>query len=196
MAWIGRNGFDFVLVAVPSSSTDDFGDLTQIRRLARTTAVVLMTTGTTTSFFEEALIDGRIELVHATSLISKIAMLSEPVLIGSSQWSPVLIQAMRNDGLEVHVANSLQYAVELLVDGRSQIIVMKLDVPGMGDETNCAIFHRIDLRVLTFLAAASRGMQSTIVHCTKPQQGVQFIELFEYIAATCPSPCGFAEHFR
>ena len=43
MEWIGRTGFDFILIAVPTFATADFGDLTQIRQLARTSAVVLMT---------------------------------------------------------------------------------------------------------------------------------------------------------
>ena len=194
MEWIGRTGFDLILVAVPSSATEDFGDLTQIRRLARTSAVALMTTGTTAPFFEEALIDGRIERAQASSLMTRFAGLFKPVLIGSSKLSPVLIQEMRSGGLDVQVANTLQFAVELLVDGRGQVIVMKLDVPGL-EATEWAIFHRVDLIVLTFLAAASRGAPSAIVHCAKPQNAVQFIELFEFIAATCPTPCGLTEHF-
>jgi len=196
MDWIGRTQFDYILVAVPSSATDDFRDLSEIRRLARISSVVLMTTGTTSPLIEDAVTNGSIELAHESSLITKLEALSKPVLLACSQLSPALIHAMRSEGLEVHVASTLQFAVDLFVDRRGHIIILKFDVPGMRDETDWAICHRIDLRTLTILAAASRDILSAIVHCTKPQKAIEFIELFEYIAATCPSPCGFAEHFR
>jgi len=195
MEWMGRSEFECILITVSAESTNEFADLAEIRKLSKTSALVLMTEGSTTPLIEEALVDGRIELSHASSLLMKITALSKPALIVCPRLNPALIQAMGDAGLQVRVANTLQFALDLLEGRRTQIVVLKLHMPGMKDDDDWVIFHRINLELLAVLAAALPDTPSSVVHWTKPQNASQFIELLNHVAAVCPSPCGLADQF-
>jgi len=195
MDWMDRSEFDCILITVARESITDFADLAEIRKLSKTSALVLMTEGSTTPLIEEALVDGRIELSHASSLVMKITALSKPALIVCARLNLALIQALRNAGLQVRVANTLQFALVLLEGRGTQIAILRLHIPGMRDDNDWVIFRRINLELLAVLAAALPDTPSRVVHWTKPQNASQFIELFDHVAGICPSPCGLAEQF-
>lgn len=195
MEWMDRSEFDCILITLSGESINDFADLAEIRQLSLTSAIVLMTTGSTTPLIEEALVESSIELSQASSLVMKIAALSKPSLIVCPRLNLALIQALRNAGLQVRVANTLQFALDLLERRGTQIVVLRLHIPGMRDDNDWVIFRRINLKLLAILAAALPDTPSRVVHWTKPQNASQFMELFDHVAAICPSPCGLAEQY-
>jgi len=195
MEWMDRAEFDCVLITVTGESTHDFADLAEIQKLSKTSALVLMTEGSTTPLIDEALADGRLELSQASSLVMKLTELSKPALIACRRLNPALIQAMRDAGLQVRVANTLQFALDLLEGRRTQIAVLRFQMPGMKDDDAWVIFRRINLELLAVLAAALPNTPSRVVHWTKPQNASQFLELLDHVAAVCTSPCGLVEQF-
>ena len=192
--WIHGSGFDCIVVGVPESGDSDFGDLGEIRQLARACALVLVTATTAAAFAQEAVAEGSIELNSAPVLAKKIGCLPQPTLIVGSDLQPAWIDTIRESGLRISVARTLQFAMNLLVDGWCQIIFLETEIPGLTENGNLAIFHQIHAKHLIILASALSDDSSTIIPSGRPQKLGQFLELFKHVAGNRPNPCGRTEH--
>jgi CheY-like chemotaxis protein len=178
---IHQTKFDCILIDIATSAT--CGGLVEIRQFIRTSAVVLMTGVPVESLIHEALAEGSIELVSVGVLRKKIDQLSHPALLVGASFHPELIQALKSKGLLFAYGTTLQFAMNLLVDGWCQIVLLTADIPGMTDANELAIFHQANTKQLAILASALPGTPSAIICIDKPQKAEDYIALFEQIAA-------------
>lgn len=172
--------FDCILIHIATSAT--CGGLAEIRQFIRASAVVLMTAVPVKALIHEALAEGSIELLSGGVLRKKIDQLSDPALLVGASFQPELIQALKSKGLLFSYGTTLQFAMNLLVDGWCQIVLLTAHIPGMTDANELAIFHQVKAKQLAILASFLPGTPSAIISIEKPQKADDYIALFEQIA--------------
>ncbi len=174
--------FDCILIDIATSASGDYGGLAEIRQFVRASAVALMTVAPVDSLIREALAEGSIERLSVPVLSTKIQHLSQPALLVGADLHPDLIQAIRSTGLLFAFCTTLQFAMNLLVDGWCQIVLLAAGVAGITGPEELAIFHQIKAKQLAILASALPGTPSAIICIKKPQKADDYISLFEQIA--------------
>jgi hypothetical protein len=177
---IHQTKFDCILIDIATSATRR--GLAEIRQLIRTSAVVLMTAIPVESLIHEALAEGSLERLSVGVLRNKVDQLSHPALLVGTSFQPELIQALKSKGLLFFYGTTLQFAMNLLVDGWCQIVLLTADIPGMTDANDLAIFHQVKAKQLAILASSLPGTPSAIICIEKPQKAKDYIALFEQIA--------------
>jgi CheY-like chemotaxis protein len=174
--------FDCILINVAASASGDYGGLTEIRQFVRSAPVALMTAAPLESLIREALEDGSIELFSVRVLSTKIEHLSQPALLVGTRLPPGLIEAIRSRGLLFSCGTTLQFAMNLLVDGWCQIVFLAADIAGITETDELAIFHQVKAKQLAILASALPDTPSAIIAIEKPRKAEDYIALFEQIA--------------
>ena len=191
---IRRAAFDCILVGVPESGVSDFGSLTKIRQLAMVSAVALVTAAPVESFMKKALAEGSIEVQAASDLMATVGSLDQPALVVGSDLQPAWIQEIRDRGLRACSTSTLQFAMNLLVDGWCQVVLLEADIPGLTHAGSLATFHEINAPQMVILASAAFCMPPGIVLSSEPHTVGQFVSLFEQMTGNRHSPCGWTEH--
>jgi CheY-like chemotaxis protein len=174
--------FDCILIDIATSASADYGGLVEIRQFVRTAPVALMTAAPVESLIREALAEGSIEPLTVQVLSTKIEHVSQPALLVGAHLQPDLIQAIRSKGLLFSCGTTLQFAMNLLVDGWCQIVFLAADIAGITDPNELAIFHQVKAKQLAILASALPGTTSAIISIEKPKKAEDYIALFEQIA--------------
>jgi CheY-like chemotaxis protein len=175
--------FDCILIDIATSAGADYRGLAEIRQFVRTAPVVLMTAVPVESMIREALVEGSIEPLSVRVLSAKIENLSQPALLVGTRLQPDLIEAIRGKGLLFSCGTTLQFAMNLLVDGWCQIVLLTADIAGITKSGELAIFHQVKAKQLAILASALPTTPSGIMCIEKPKIVHDYIALFEQIAA-------------
>jgi CheY-like chemotaxis protein len=188
--------FDCILIDIATSASGDYGGLAEIRQYVRTSAVGLMTAAPVESLIREAFAEGSIERISVAVLSATIEHLSQqPVLLVGARLHPDLIQAIRSKGLLFSNGTTLQFALNLLVDGWCQIVLLAAAIAGITEPDELVIFHEVKAKQLAILAAALPDTLSAIICIKKPQKAGDYIALFEQIARNRTSHRGLAQGF-
>lgn len=187
--------FDCILIDIATSASGDYGGLAEIRQFVRTSAVGLMTAAPVESLIREAFAEGSIERISVPVLSATIEHLSQPVLLVGARLHPDLIEAIRSKGLLFADGTTLQFAMNLLVDGWCQIVLLAAAIAGLTEPDELVIFHQVKAKQLAILAAALPDTLSAIICIKKPQKAGDYIALFEQIARNRTSPSRLAQGF-
>jgi len=179
---IHQNQFECIVIDIATSGTGHYGGPAEIRQFIRASAVALMTQVSVSSLILEALEDGSIEPLAIRVLSAKIQHLSRPTLLVGSRLHGELIQSIRSKELLFSHATTLQIAMNLLVDGWCDIVLLTADMTNFMRADEIAIFHQVRAKQLAILASALPGKASGIVCVEKPQKAADYIALFEQIA--------------
>ena len=182
---IAHNEFDCIVLDL--STVGDFVGIVEIRSMLRKAAVVLMGTSSVKSLTEDSLISGYLEFRPIPSLISSISDLAEPVLLVAPEVDPALIEDIKNQSLRTCTANTLHFAMNLLVDGWCQIILLKAAIRELPPD-HVAIVHRMRAREAVILASGLH--QPGIIFVQKPVAPKEFAKLIRDIVENRPIPCG------
>jgi len=174
--------FDWILIDTATSASGDYVGLAEIRQFTRRSAVALMTAIPVESLIREALAERSIEPLSVPLLSTKIEHLSQPALVVGARLHPDLIPAIRSKGLLFSRGTTLQFAMNLLVDGWCQIVLLAADVAGIAGPDELAIFHQVKAKELAILASALPDKPAAIICINKPQEAGDYIALFEQIA--------------
>jgi CheY-like chemotaxis protein len=180
--------FDCIFIDIATLANGDYGGLEEIRQFVRSSAVVLMTAVPVESLIREALAEGSIEPLSVPVLSTKIEQLSQPVLLVGARLHPDLMHAIRSKGLLFSCGTTLQFAMNLLVDGWCDVVLLLADIAGITKPDELAIFHQVKAKQLAILASALPGTPSAIICIQKPQKAGDYIALFEQIAGTRTGP--------
>jgi len=179
---IHQHEFDCILIDVATSDSGDYGGLAEIRQFVRTSAVALLTAVPVESLIREALAEGSIERLAVPVLSTRIEHLSQPALLVGARLYPDLIQAISSKGLLFSCGTTLQFAMNLLVDGWCQIVLLTADIAGITEPDELAIFHQVKAKQLAILATALPRTPSAIICIRKPRKAGDYIALFEQIS--------------
>jgi CheY-like chemotaxis protein len=105
----------------------------------------------------------------------------------------LLAYIMSAEGATVRTARSGREAMELLRDGKPDVLLLDIEMPVMdGYELLAAIRSRADLRNVPAVAVTGRGYPTDKerafeagfdAHMTKPFDGAALVELIEWLAA-------------
>jgi len=185
--------FDCILIDIATPASGDYPGLAEIRQFVRRSVVALMTAIPVESLIREALAERSIEPLSGAVLSTKIEHLSQPALIVGARLHPDLIQAIRSKGLLFSRGTTLQFAMNLLVDGWCQIVLLAADVAGIAEPDELAVFHQVKAKELAILASALPDKPSAIICIKKPQKAGDYIALFEQIAGNRTGPCGLGQ---
>lgn len=188
---IHRSEFDCILLDV-STATKHF-DLVETRQLMRTSAVGFMTATQVESLVTEAVAEGSIQFQSLIDLNENLEHLPQPIMLAGTHLPTSFIRAARDKGLRISTARTLQFAVNLLVDGWCQIIWLYAEVPGHPQPGKGAVFHQVGAKELAILASVLSGSAPGITCSRKPENAVEFIALLQYVAANQRAHCGLAE---
>ena len=191
---VRRAAFDCILVGISESGISDFGNLPKFRQLAMVSAVALVTAASAESFVKKALAEGSIEVQAASDLIAKVGRLAQPSLVVGPDLHPAWIQEIRDRGLRACSTSTLQFAMNLLVDGWCQVVLLEAHIPGLTQAGTLAAVHKINAPEMAILASAEFCMPPGIMLSRKPQTVGQFVSLFEQLTGNRRSPCGWREH--
>jgi len=188
---IRRNDFDCIFLDL-STIADSLG-LAEVRALARTSGVILMGTSPVESLVADSVSTGHLEFQPIPVLIAHIDELVQPVLLVTSEFDPRLTHAIKNQRLRAFSANTLQFAMNLMVDGWCQIVCLNAQIPGPIQSEQIAIVHQMGARETAILASVLPG--GGIMFTEKPRNPKEFVFLIRYIAENRPIPCGLVDNF-
>jgi CheY-like chemotaxis protein len=184
---IHHNEFDCILVDV--STTAECLGLLEIRQLARRAAVAFMTTTPVETLVAEAVAEGSIEFQPFPILVGDFERFDQPIMYAGATLPRTLFLAARDKGLRLSTARTLQFAMNLLVDGWCQI-------PGRARPDQVAIIHHVGAKQLAILASGVSDSTPAITCCRKPQRAVEFVAVLQHIVGNSPTHCGLAEARR
>jgi CheY-like chemotaxis protein len=174
--------FKCIVIDIATSDSGDYGGPAEIRQFIRASAVALMTQVPVDSLIREALEDGSIEPLAIPVLSGKIQHLSRPTLLVGTRVDPELVQSIRSKELLFSYGTTLQIAMNLLVDGWCDIVLLAAQIAGLIRANEMAIFHQVRAKQLAILASAMAGRASGIICIEKPQKADDYVALFEQIA--------------
>jgi len=187
---IHRTEFDCILLDV--STTAEYFGLVEIRQLMRTSAVGFMTPMQVESLVAEAVAEGSIQFQSLSDLVENLEHLPQPIMVAGAHLS-AFFRAARDKGLRISTARTLQFAMNLLVDGWCQIIWLYAEIPGLAQPDKGAVVHQVGAKQLAILASVLSGSTPGITCGRKPEKAAEFIALLQSIAGTQPAHCGLAE---
>ena len=190
---IHRTQFDCVLLDV--STTAACLGLPEIRQIVRTSAVEFMIATPIESLVADSVAEGSIEFQPIRVLAENLKHFNQPVLFVGTVLPPSLYRVAKDKGLRFSAARTLQFAMNLLVDGWCEIVWLHAEIPGHARPDKAAIIHQVGPRELAILASGLSGSTPGIMCGRKPQKAVEFIALLQRIAGNQPAHCGLAETF-
>jgi len=188
---IHRTEFDCILLDV--SSTAEYFGLVEIRQLIRTSAVGFMTPLPVESLVAEAVEEESIQFQSLLDLIENLEHLPQPILLAGAHLSTSFFRAARDKGLRISTARTLQFAMNLLVDGWCPIIWLYAEIPGPAQPDKAAVVHQVGAKQLAILASVLSGSTPGVTCGKKPEKATEFISLLQLIAGNQPARCGLAE---
>jgi CheY-like chemotaxis protein len=190
---IHRFEFDCILVDV--STTACLG-LLEIRQIVKTSAVEFMITTPIESLVADAVAEGSIEFQSIRALTEHLKRIDQHIMLAGAVLAPSLYRVAKDRGLRFSAAGTLQFAMNLLVDGWCEVVWLHTKIPGHARSDKAAIVHHVGSRELAILASGLSGSTPGITCGRKPQKADEFISLLERIAGNQPAHCGLAEAFR
>jgi hypothetical protein len=145
------------------------------------------------SLVTEAIAEGSIQFQSLPDLIENLEDLPQPTMLAGAHMPTSLFRAARDKGLRISTARTLQFAMNLLVDGWCQIIWIYAEIPGRAQSDKAAVVHHVGAKQLAILASVLSGSTPGITCSRKPQKAADFIVLLQHIAGNQPAHCGLAE---
>jgi CheY-like chemotaxis protein len=188
---IHRTEFDCILLDV-STNAEYFG-LVEIRQLMRTSAVGFMTSMPVESLVAEAVAEGSIQFQSLPDLIESLEHLPQPIMLAGAHLPTSLFRAARDKELRIATARTLQFAMNLLVDGWCQVIWLHAEIPGQAPADKGAVIHQVGAKQLAIVASVLSGSTPGITCVRKPRKAAEFTSLLQDIAGEQPAHCGLAE---
>jgi hypothetical protein len=188
---IHRTEFDCILLDV-STAAEYFG-LIEIRQLMRTSSVGFMTPIQVELLVAEAVAEGSIQFQSLPDLIENLEHLPQPIMLAGAHLPASFFRAARGKGLRISTARTLQFAMNLLVDGWCQIIWLYAEIPGRTQPDKAAVVHHVGAKQLAILASVLSGSMPGITCGRKPEKAAEFIALLQHSAGNQPALCGLAE---
>jgi CheY-like chemotaxis protein len=188
---IHRTQFDCILLDV--STTAECLGLVEIRQLVRTSAVGFMAAVPVESLVAEAIAEGSIEFQSWPVLSENLERLPQPILVAGTNSPTTLFRAARDKELRISNARTLQFAMNLMVDGWCQVVWLHAEIPGRAQPDKAAILHNVGTKQLAILASGLSGSTPGITCSSKPEKATEFIALLRHIAGNQPAHCGVAE---
>ena len=188
---IHRTEFDCILLDV--STTAEYFGLVEIRQLMRTSAVGFMTPMQVESLVAEAVAEGSIQFQSLPDLIENLEHLPQPIMLAGAHLPTFFFRAARDKGLRISTARTLQFAMNLLVDGWCQIIWLCAEIPGRAQSDQGAVVHQVGAKQLAILTSVLAGSTPGITCGRKPEKASDFVALLQHIAGNQPAHCGLAE---
>ena len=190
---IHRTEFDCILLDV--STTAEYFGLVEIRQLMRTSAVGFMTPMQVESLVAEAVAEGSIQFQSLPDLIENLEHLPQPqpIMLAGAHLPTSFFRVARDRGLRISTARTLQFAMNLLVDGWCQIIWLYAEIPGRAQLDKGAVIHQIGAKQLAILASVLSGSTPGITCDRKPEKAAEFISLLQHIGGNQAALCGLAE---
>jgi CheY-like chemotaxis protein len=188
---IHRSEFDCILLDV--STTAEYFGLVEIRQFMRTSAVGFMTAMQVESLVAEAVAEGSIRFQSLQDLIENLEYLPQPIMLAGAHLPISFFRAARDKGLRISTARTLQFAMNLLVDGWCQIIWLHAEIAGRALPDKGVVIQQVGAKQLAILASVLSGSTPSITCGRKPVKAEEFISLFQRIVGIQPAHCGLAE---
>jgi len=188
---IHRTEFDCILLDV--STTAEYFGLVEIRQLMRTSAVAFMTPMQVESLVAEAVAEGSIQFQSLPDLIENLEHLPQPILLAGAHLPTSFFRAARDKGLRISTARTLQFAMNLLVDGWCQIIWLYAEIADRTHPDKGAVIQQVGAKQLAILASVLSGSTPGITCGRKPEKAAEFISLLQHIGGNQAALCGLAE---
>jgi len=188
---VSRNDFDCIFLDL--STVGDSLGLPEIRFLANKSGLALMGTSPVESLIAHSLSTGRLEFQLVSVLVSNIQAMAQPALLVATGVHTSITKAIKNHGLRTSTASTLQFAMNLIVDGWCQIVCLNAHIPGLIQPDYVAIAHQVGVRETAILASALHSAGIMLIQ--KPHETDEFVALIEHIANNRPIPCGLVENF-
>jgi CheY-like chemotaxis protein len=183
--------FDCILLDVTTAAK--CLKLLEMRKLVRTSAVVFMTTEPIDVLVAEAEDEGSIEFQSLPVLIENLEHLPQPVMLVGPDLCPALLEAAKEKQLRVSSARTLQFVMNLMVDGWCQIVWLHTEIPGRAQDGKVAIVHQISAKSAAILASTLPDTAPGISCSTKPTTAVEYVTLLRRVADDRLAPCGRSE---
>lgn len=153
--------FDCILMDIRMPNMNGVAAFREIKKLAPSTAVILMTAYSVQGLIEEARSEGVLAVIQKPFAVQKILRIVEElqgsasVLIVDSSPESDLTAALEQKGYRVAVATSVSRALELASTGSYDAVLLDLEIQGLTTPDSVVLFRQCDPKCLIILMSVA-----------------------------------------
>jgi len=180
--------FDGVVLEV--STCGECLGLLEMRQLVRTSSVAFVTKLPVVAIAAVAEAEGSMEFQTLPNLIENLEHLPQPALLAGGEIPTALLEVCKKKALNVSIARTLQFSMNLMADGWCQIVWLELDTPARASASEVMVVHRIGAPTLAILASAIPATSPGISCSMKPATEREWLTLLRHMDGNRVAPCG------
>ena len=152
--------FDCVLMDIRMPRLSGVDAFKEMKKLAPSTPVILMTAYSVQGLIEEARSEGALAILQKPVAIQKIFGIVEElkglssVLIADPSPDPTLVQGLTNQGARVAIATTSREAINIAAEGTYDAVLLNTEIQGLTSPDSIALFRNCDPKCLIILMSA------------------------------------------
>jgi DNA-binding NtrC family response regulator len=152
--------FDCVLMDIRMPRLSGVDAFKEMKRLAPSTPVILMTAYSVQGLIEEARAEGALAILQKPVAVQKILGIIDElkgvssVLIADPLPDDTLVQGLTDQGARVAIATTAREAINTAASGTHDAVLLSAEIQGLTSPDSIALFKRCDPKCLIILMSA------------------------------------------
>jgi DNA-binding NtrC family response regulator len=152
--------FDCVLMDIRMPRLSGVDAFKEMKKLAPTTPVILMTAYSVQGLIEEARAEGALAILQKPVALQKIFGIVDElkglssVLIADPSPDAALVQGLTEQGARVAIATTSREAINIAAEGAYDAVLLNTEIQGLTTPDSIALFKRCDPKCLIILMSA------------------------------------------
>ena len=157
---VKQERFDCVLMDIRMPRLSGVDAFKEMKKLAPSTPVILMTAYSVQGLIEEARAEGALAILQKPVAPKKIFDIVDElkgvssVLIADPNPDPALMEGLTAQGARVAVAATAGEAINIAADGTHDAVLLSAEIQGLTSPDSVALFKRCDPKCLIILMSA------------------------------------------
>ena len=157
---VKQERFDCVLMDIRMPRLSGVDAFKEMKKLAPSTPVILMTAYSVQGLIEEARAEGALAILQKPVAAQKICDIVDElkgvssVLIADPHPDPTLMEGLTAQGARVAVAATAREAINAAADGTYDAVLLSAEIQGLTSSDSVALFKRCDPKCLIILMSA------------------------------------------
>jgi DNA-binding NtrC family response regulator len=152
--------FDCVLMDIRMPRLSGVDAFKEMKKLAPSTPVILMTAYSVQGLIEEARSEGALAILQKPVALQKIFGIVDElkglssVLIADPSPDATLVQGLTDQGARVAIATTSREAINIAASGSYDAVLLSVEIQGLTTPDSIALFKRCDPKCLIILMSA------------------------------------------
>jgi two-component system response regulator HydG len=189
---VKQERFDCVLMDIRMPRLSGVDAFKEMKTLAPSTPVILMTAYSVQGLIEEARAEGALAILEKAVALQKILGIVDElkgvssVLIADPQPDSTLVESLTFLGARVAVATTAREAINTAAGGTHDVVLLSAEIQGLTSPGSIALFKRCDPKCLIILMSANPNEDHgpyIFAALQKPFKINDVVSLLEYVRA-------------